>query len=581
MRKSIANRIFAILFFLTVLFVLNTTLSGITSSQIQLSTDLISDSILRLEHNQLNLEKGMNSINLSIKTYLLDENEGDTKKIAQSLQNEINNSNGIVDEIASICNVFSKKSMNTILSDAYEPYKDAIKNYLNQTAVVVSTIEKQDRTSVKREDEELGKLSVVMVSAEKEFQETLNISIKHESDLVHSRVTRGSLIIWVMAGVFIISVAFSFYICMNTIIAPLKKVKEDLGSIIKKLENEEGDLTVRIDSNYQDEIGQIVKGINHFLETLQKAMITIKSGSNEIYQSTETMNNQLLESREATSSINGALGEMSASMEEISATLQNMGDGSENVLEASNEIENLAKTNAIQVGSIVTRAEEISIKSNANKNQTEAVLKDINDKMELSIEKSRSVEKINELTNTILGISSQTNLLALNASIEAARAGNAGKGFAIVAEEIRKLAENTKDIASDIQDTNIQVLDSVKELVYNSNEIMSYVTETILRDYDEFVAIAGTYKEDANAIDHMLTEFSEKSKELRVIAEYMEEGVSGINIAIEESVNAVIHSSDDTNKLLKSISTISNEASHSLQAVNELNDEVNKFKKVE
>lgn len=581
MRKSIAYRILSILIFLTVLFIMNTTLSGITSSQIQLSTDLISDSILGLKSNQLNLEKGISSINLSIQSYLLGGNGNDATQIAQTLQDEIEKNNNIVNDIGSICNTFSEKSMGTALSDAYEPYKDSIKDYLGQTSVVADYMGKKDSISARNTYDESKKLLEIMISHEKEFQEVLNLSIEHESSLIRSRVNRASIIIWVMAGLFIISVAVTFYICMKTIIAPLKKAKEDLENIIEKIEDGEGDLTVRIDSNYEDEIGQIVKGINHFLKTLQQAMICIKSGSNGIYDSTETMNNNLLECRESTSSINGALGEMTASMEEISATLQSMGNGAEGVLNASNIIENLAKSNSIQVGSIVARAEEISTKSNANKKQTEAVLQDISGKIELSIEKSSSIERINELTNAILGISAQTNLLALNASIEAARAGSAGRGFAIVADEIRTLAENTKDIASDIQITNTLVLDAVKELVENSNEVMSYITETILKDYDGFVTTASIYKEDANAIDAMLIEFSNKSSELRKVAEHMEEGIKGINFAVDDSVNTVIQSSDNTSRLLRSISTISEEATRSLETVNELNNEVNKFKKVD
>lgn len=94
------------------------------------------------------------------------------------------------------------------------------------------------------------------------------------------------------------------------------------------------------------------------------------------------------------------------------------------------------------------------------------------------------------------------------------------------------------------------MLDAVKELVENSNEVMSYITETILKDYDGFVTTASIYKEDANAIDAMLIEFSNKS-------------------------------SDNTSRLLHSISKISDEATRSLETVNELNNEVNKFKKVD
>ncbi|WP_099467114.1 methyl-accepting chemotaxis protein [Konateibacter massiliensis] len=581
MYKSIRHRILFILIVLTGLFIINTALSGVTNSQVQLSTDLISDSFLSLEYNQVQLAKDMNEINLSVKSYLLGDNEADAEETAKVLQETIAQSENVVNDIAVISDTFAEKSMSTVLADAYVPYETTMKEYLNQAAVIADYVAAKDKNSAKTAYAELETLLTSMTAAESEFQNVLDTSIAHETSLVHSRVTRATVIVWGMAVLFVVSVAAAFFICMRTIITPLKKVNTDLSHIIQMLEREEGDLTIRINSTYQDEIGEMVKGINRFLETLQQAMISIKSGSGAIHLSTETMNNHILECKDSTSSISGALNEMSASMEEISGTLQNIDNGAQTVLSASNTIEESAKHNSAQVAGIVERAEGISTQSNQSKQQTETILQQIGEKIAASIEKSRSVEKIDELTNTILGISSQTNLLALNASIEAARAGNAGRGFAIVAEEIRKLAENTKDIASNIQETNTLVLDSVEELVENSNEIISYITEKILGDYDEFVNIASTYKEDAVAINEMLTGFGQSSKELRKIAAHMADGIKGISIAVEESVNVVIQSNEDTNTLFHSITTISDEAAHNLETVNALNTEVNRFKKVE
>lgn len=578
MRKSIVHRILFILIFLTTLFVVNTALSGVTNSQVQLSTDLISDSFLKLEYNQVNLAKNMATIDSSIQNFITD---GTDAKKEVTLSDNLAQSNKIIDSISTICDIFSSKSMSTMLADAYTPYHAASKNYLNQASVIEECIKKGDKTGAQTEYTKLKSMTASMTASEQKFQKVLDSCIAHETQLVHSRVTRATIIVWAMAVLFIISSLLALRICIKTITNPLKKANTDLNNIIQSLENDEGDLTVRIQSTFPDEIGQITTGINRFLETLQQAMLSIKTGSHAIQLSTATMDQHISDCKGSTSSISDSLNEMSASMEEINATLQSIDDGTKTILLASNTIQDSAAQNSTQVATIVTRADKIHTQSKQSKDQTETILREIREKMELSIEKSHSVEKIKELTETILGISTQTNLLALNASIEAARAGSAGRGFSIVADEIRILAENTKNIASNIQLTNMQVLDSVNELVQNSNEILAYLTEHVLCDYDEFVHISDIYKSDTRTINQMLSEFSQKSNELGEIVADMAIGIKGITTATEESVNAVVQSNEDTNALLNSINTISSEASHNLETVNTLNIEINKFKKVD
>lgn len=138
------------------------------------------------------------------------------------------------------------------------------------------------------------------------------------------------------------------------------------------------------------------------------------------------------------------------------------------------------------------RAEELKQKAVNNQENTSRMIAGIIESLKSAIEESTSVRHVNELTEEILSVSSQTNLLALNASIEAARAGEAGKGFAVVADEIRKLADSTRETANNIQSINAQVTDAVEKLSDSANQLVTYIDDTIMPDYDSFVKQASS-----------------------------------------------------------------------------------------
>ena len=118
-----------------------------------------------------------------------------------------------------------------------------------------------------------------------------------------------------------------------------------------------------------------------------------------------------------------------------------------------------------------------------------------------AIEDSQSVDQVNLLTKDILQISASTNIIALNASVEAARVGAAGKGFAVVAEEIRQLADSCGETANRIQEVNKIVTSAVHNLSKHSQDLVDYLSESILAEFQEFVNSGKQYKDDAAYIE--------------------------------------------------------------------------------
>ena len=200
--------------------------------------------------------------------------------------------------------------------------------------------------------------------------------------------------------------------------------------------------------------------------------------------------------------------------------------------------------------------------------------------LETAVENSRGVDKINELTNEILGISSQTNLLALNASIEAARAGEAGKGFSVVADEIRNLAERSKETANNIQQISALVTDAVEDLAQNANGMLDFIDSTVLADYDKLVDVASQYYDDADKLDAMMDVIDDKSGELEENITNINEGIDGINVAVEESAQGVTMVADNTSQLVDMLGSIRLDAESNREISDELSSEVQMFKHI-
>ncbi|MBQ9120360.1 MAG: methyl-accepting chemotaxis protein, partial [Lachnospiraceae bacterium] len=378
-------------------------------------------------------------------------------------------------------------------------------------------------------------------------------------------------------GVVILAGAFIIY---GTVAKPIRNSNRMLTEIVGKIDRGEGDLTIRIPSKQKDEIGQMIGSINHFLDTLQRVMISIQSGSHKINHSVEEINVQIAACKDETNSVSVTMEELSASMEEISATMQSIGDGSGHVLNSAQDIAREVASTVEMVDNIARRADEISENSVQNKKETEQIVDDIQKRMKASIEESKSVARINELTEDILNIASQTNLLALNASIEAARAGDAGRGFAVVADEIRQLADSSENTANSIKEISVTVTEAVEDLVSNADEILKYITENVISAYGSFVNVADDYKEDAARMKAVLDIFEEKSADLERIVTDMNVSMNEINSAVSESVNGVVQATDNAASMFDDVERIAAEADENQSIANELIQEVDRFKKV-
>ena len=267
-------------------------------------------------------------------------------------------------------------------------------------------------------------------------------------------------------------------------------------------------------------------------------------------------------------------------MEEVAATLDEITTGAQEILSSSKTMSDEAERGKEFVAGVKKNAQETRKIAEISKANTTTMLNENRKMLEVAIQNSRSVEKINSLTDDILSISSQTNLLALNASIEAARAGEAGRGFAVVAEEIRVLAENSKDTANNIQSISGLVTRAVEELAGNANQMLAFIDSTVLVDYDKFVDSANTYHNDADYMDEILQNFYGSARKLADTMAQMTEGIDGINIAVDESAQGVTMAAQSTSQLVDALVSIKSDADENREISEELQSEVEKFKNI-
>lgn len=370
-------------------------------------------------------------------------------------------------------------------------------------------------------------------------------------------------------------------IVVNKSVNPLVDVAKELDAMIDEMNSGNANLAHRLKNKSKDEVGVLVTGINKFLETLQNIIVTIKDESGNIYTSVENTVGIVNASKDDVSNVSAVMQELSASMETANNTLSTLNDEAGDVNNAVGQVSTQVTEGTNRVVDIKKRATVIRENTEKKKASTNEMVSSIRDTLENSISESKNVEQIQTLTEDILSIAAQTNLLALNASIEAARAGEAGKGFAVVADEIRQLAEHSKETANSIQEISSQVISAVEALADNSNEMLSYVSETVLQDYDGFEDVAKQYYQDAEDINQVLESVNENTELLNSTINEMATEIDHISRVINDCTQGVSDATSSTTEILHSITTIHDDSESNREISERLQEEVSRFTSVE
>ena len=383
-------------------------------------------------------------------------------------------------------------------------------------------------------------------------------------------------ILWCVA-IFIIAIVVGIVLGIKRISSKITQIVNELLTIISNIDEGKGDLTSRIKTKTTTELSYITEGINQFIETLQGIIKEVKDGSVVLTTSSDTMTSKIARANDSITNTSAALEELAASMDTVSTTADQISGRLEEVKTATQEIRDEAENGAQTAADIKTEADEIKSGAQKKKENTGSKVGELSQILEKSVKDSEKVSQINELTSVILDIASQTNLLALNASIEAARAGEAGKGFAVVASEISSLAENSRQTAGNIQVISNEVTEAVNTLSSNAMEVIQFINDVVLADYDAFVETGDKYENTAVLMDEILEKFNAKADNLNNIMDRMADSVESITDSVRESTQAINLSAQNSTEIVGEIQGINESMEENNRVTEQLNNSTKRF----
>ncbi|WP_333002228.1 methyl-accepting chemotaxis protein [Vibrio coralliilyticus] len=307
------------------------------------------------------------------------------------------------------------------------------------------------------------------------------------------------------------------YTISNNIITPLHRLIDNTHKIA------DGDLRVRMNMSRKDELGEMSQQIDKMLSKLQE---TLRTAHQSAEQSSAMACNIAQASEEAATSVNSQHAQLellSTAMTEMSATISDVATNAENT--------------AVSTNKVVEHAHRNDQTMQTTSNTIAEVSRNISTAHDLVTDLQTGVNEISNVVGVIRDVSEQTNLLALNAAIEAARAGEQGRGFAVVADEVRNLASRTQNSTNEVQVTIEKLIEQAGRTFTAMQSSNEKVDESVSASNKTREQLDVIVSEMQNAND-MVAQIAAASEQQSTVATEMNENVSGIHLAANEVLQA-------------------------------------------
>jgi len=351
------------------------------------------------------------------------------------------------------------------------------------------------------------------------------------------------VVIMIFLDIFIL--VFLIFIINKAVVHPIKQLE----SIAKDISQGDGDLSKRLNIETKDEIADVATYFNKFIETVQNIVLEVQSGTQSTNKTINELNAISQKIGQDSIQTNKHLQSSSQEMSEVTEFTQQSVDGIHDTL---NQIR--------EANSLMGQANQ-SMTTLKNKVQKNADAEsEISNKLNRL---SNDIEKVNGVLDVIKSVAEQTNLLALNAAIEAARAGEQGRGFAVVADEVRSLAVRTQESLDEINTTVSEIINQIHGI---NSEMKAGVDEL-----SELIETSNTVSQQITSNSKIL-ESSTQSFEANM------ENIKTVNNKVQKVEDYIKSSEDLSNNNVGLINSMVNSFNETTKQVEILNRVINRFK---
>lgn len=381
-----------------------------------------------------------------------------------------------------------------------------------------------------------------------------------------------NLVIFICVATYTISL-----IILQFIIATFKKNMRKLNDKVEELASGSGDLTKEIDIHTGDELEVIAGNMNIFIRQIRSLVKDVAQSTENIIVTGEELTQTVNDNTKIMSHMNAEIADISRNMEKSSVSSQEL---SENLSESAEHIAAFAE-NVNKIRKMVQKANEnaqvTSAMAKENRKNALTSIHAMQERMRKTSQDAQKIEQVKQIAEEISNIASQTNLLSLNAQIEAARAGELGAGFAVVATEVGHLSNDIDRAVAEINTINVQVLSALDAMMDASEEMIRFVSEDVVKDYDAFANLGEEYGNTTDTIFVQMAEIGDQSTQISRTISDINRNVQDITATVIMTAESAGEMAESTNQIADSLENLKDTSQKNELHSETLNKQVNKY----